>query len=135
MIRRPPRSTLFPYTTLFRSNHDVTYPEVDLDIQPHVAHASFNQNPGSSIRRVLCDLLSADALRIEFDCVRIDLDRRAITHELSQTLCIRSALTQQIDVHRWTRAADADSLKQERAFKERSEERRVGKECRSRWSP
>src|SRR2546430_11405815 len=23
MIRRPPRSTLFPYTTLFRSTHDV----------------------------------------------------------------------------------------------------------------
>src|SRR3712207_8524685 len=23
MIRRPPRSTLFPYTTLFRSNHGV----------------------------------------------------------------------------------------------------------------
>src|SRR2546425_2017921 len=23
MIRRPPRSTLFPYTTLFRSRHDV----------------------------------------------------------------------------------------------------------------
>src|SRR3712207_8599767 len=23
MIRRPPRSTLFPYTTLFRSQHDV----------------------------------------------------------------------------------------------------------------
>src|SRR3712207_8493247 len=25
MIRRPPRSTLFPYTTLFRSNHDVAF--------------------------------------------------------------------------------------------------------------
>src|SRR3712207_7946258 len=24
MIRRPPRSTLFPYTTLFRSDHDLT---------------------------------------------------------------------------------------------------------------
>src|SRR2546426_4112647 len=24
MIRRPPRSTLFPYTTLFRSTHSVT---------------------------------------------------------------------------------------------------------------
>src|SRR2546429_5701333 len=24
MIRRPPRSTLFPYTTLFRSNHRVS---------------------------------------------------------------------------------------------------------------
>src|SRR5438552_8560508 len=23
MLRRPPRSTLFPYTTLFRSHHDV----------------------------------------------------------------------------------------------------------------
>src|SRR2546422_8452653 len=25
MIRRPPRSTLFPYTTLFRSNFDLKY--------------------------------------------------------------------------------------------------------------
>src|SRR2546425_7939595 len=28
MIRRPPRSTLFPYTTLFRSNPPVTPPPV-----------------------------------------------------------------------------------------------------------
>src|SRR3712207_7127058 len=28
MIRRPPRSTLFPYTTLFRSAPDVTQPPV-----------------------------------------------------------------------------------------------------------
>src|SRR3712207_7907999 len=27
MIRRPPRSTLFPYTTLFRSQLDLTDPE------------------------------------------------------------------------------------------------------------
>src|SRR5688572_31044958 len=26
MIRRPPRSTLFPYTTLFRSMHDLEMP-------------------------------------------------------------------------------------------------------------
>src|SRR5258708_28036864 len=30
MIRRPPRSTLFPYTTLFRSHHQRRY-----DLQPH----------------------------------------------------------------------------------------------------
>src|SRR3989442_6586475 len=32
MIRRPPRSTLFPYTTLFRSElvRDVVYPEAQL---------------------------------------------------------------------------------------------------------
>src|SRR2546430_17627875 len=28
MIRRPPRSTLFPYTTLFRSNYDEIAPAV-----------------------------------------------------------------------------------------------------------
>src|SRR2546421_6435365 len=27
MIRRPPRSTLFPYTTLFRSSTEYPYPE------------------------------------------------------------------------------------------------------------
>src|SRR5256885_12235221 len=27
MIRRPPRSTLFPYTTLFRSRHHAAQPE------------------------------------------------------------------------------------------------------------
>src|SRR3989454_11513729 len=27
MIRRPPRSTLFPYTTLFRSPSDITSPD------------------------------------------------------------------------------------------------------------
>src|SRR5256884_7328462 len=27
MIRRPPRSTLFPYTTLFRSSHAVKIPD------------------------------------------------------------------------------------------------------------
>src|SRR5262245_63946059 len=29
MIRRPPRSTLFPYTTLFRSLHAAGQPELD----------------------------------------------------------------------------------------------------------
>src|SRR4029434_2497178 len=28
MIRRPPRSTLFPYTTLFRSLHSIKYDEI-----------------------------------------------------------------------------------------------------------
>src|SRR2546426_1031414 len=39
MIRRPPRSTLFPYTTLFRSGGDLTAYEggqVSLDPRPHI---------------------------------------------------------------------------------------------------
>src|SRR5260370_23558420 len=35
MIRRPPRSTLFPYTTLFRSR----FPETDAGIQNHPVFA------------------------------------------------------------------------------------------------
>src|SRR2546430_10066778 len=42
MIRRPPRSTLFPYTTLFRSKiegHDVRVMAVDsLPAEPFLAH-------------------------------------------------------------------------------------------------
>src|SRR3712207_4631487 len=36
MIRRPPRSTLFPYTTLFRS---VTTPIYYVNGEPHLGHA------------------------------------------------------------------------------------------------
>src|SRR5258708_15134091 len=33
MIRRPPRSTLFPYTTLFRSFHELTAAHVFVELQ------------------------------------------------------------------------------------------------------
>src|SRR5258705_8825518 len=40
MIRRPPRSTLFPYTTLFRSgNHSPMLSRGHVDSQPDVANA------------------------------------------------------------------------------------------------
>src|SRR3712207_8342205 len=41
MIRRPPRSTLFPYTTLFRSRH------------PDGSFAKFGTMPGTVLRRRL----------------------------------------------------------------------------------
>src|SRR5256885_11281275 len=41
MIRRPPRSTLFPYTTLFRSNRDRSLLEVlaNDQVEEELAHA------------------------------------------------------------------------------------------------
>src|SRR5256885_7806630 len=42
MIRRPPRSTLFPYTTLFRSEHRGDAP-VDLDLALRRRHGPGNQ--------------------------------------------------------------------------------------------
>src|SRR3712207_9314902 len=41
MIRRPPRSTLFPYTTLFRSSGD----QVEYVIMGQVLQAGAGQNP------------------------------------------------------------------------------------------
>src|SRR5256885_6075887 len=38
MIRRPPRSTLFPYTTLFRSRERLQLAHVEMDVTV-VAHA------------------------------------------------------------------------------------------------
>src|SRR2546430_6141639 len=46
MIRRPPRSTLFPYTTLFRSSHDSVYVRFVLyapDAQRVAVAGTFNQ--------------------------------------------------------------------------------------------
>src|SRR2546422_3662452 len=40
MIRRPPRSTLFPYTTLFRSHHQVAALLGDADIVLAALHAN-----------------------------------------------------------------------------------------------
>src|SRR2546422_7277811 len=44
MIRRPPRSTLFPYTTLFRSGHE------DLAIRTERRRGALLQRPGVPAR-------------------------------------------------------------------------------------
>src|SRR2546429_6334164 len=46
MIRRPPRSTLFPYTTLFRSDYSVTngIGELNISQDSHSIHFGRSQN-------------------------------------------------------------------------------------------
>src|SRR5256886_17185762 len=98
MIRRPPRSTLFPYTTLFRS--------------PLVRD---RQRLADARRRVAELPLGSGALAGSGFAV----DRVL----LKEALGFRSVSANALDV-----TGDRD-------FVARSEERRVGKECRSRWSP
>src|SRR2546422_5166726 len=50
MIRRPPRSTLFPYTTLFRSIA-LSEPAVDIDKDPNLLH-KYADNAGTKIHYV-----------------------------------------------------------------------------------
>src|SRR2546430_2621160 len=50
MIRRPPRSTLFPYTTLFRSECSGSYGEARWTKIALSAKAATRQSPASAIR-------------------------------------------------------------------------------------
>src|SRR5258707_6719985 len=45
MIRRPPRSTLFPYTTLFRSHRTRRWREVDSNPRSPVEDSTFSRPP------------------------------------------------------------------------------------------
>src|SRR3712207_9050151 len=125
MIRRPPRSTLFPYTTLFRSyNHLGPSGNYLPEFFPVFAEGGANtwgnsiniSGPDSDeVRRYILDNalmwlrdMHVDGLRL--DAVHALVDERA-THLLEE-------LAREVD-----------------ALSVRSEERRVGKECRSRWSP
>src|SRR2546422_11598662 len=96
MIRRPPRSTLFPYTTLFRS-------PVVLDQMHHLGVRS----------------LAIATVTALFTGMVLAL----------QTSYSLAAYGAKLFV------GDIVSLSLVRELGPRSEERRVGKECRSRWSP
>src|SRR3712207_8469285 len=70
MIRRPPRSTLFPYTTLFRSpdaaaRRHLAAPQPRLRLAHEVAHLRVD-------RRVLLEVAVADARRL-----RVRRDRKS----------------------------------------------------------
>src|SRR2546427_7591017 len=49
MIRRPPRSTLFPYTTLFRSRAHARHPEARRGLGDPVAVARPHRDRGSGL--------------------------------------------------------------------------------------
>src|SRR2546422_11237386 len=95
MIRRPPRSTLFPYTTLFRSLH-LTVRERAL-LRHHLDEVSASV----SLAR------------------RAETFLRYYTAGFAVVILLLGAAVLYAAVN----------------FAGRSEERRVGKECRSRWSP
>src|SRR5690242_21374735 len=50
MIRRPPRSTLFPYTTLFRSDHDPSWDAVQVPVVTPLLHDPGDQRQGAAAR-------------------------------------------------------------------------------------
>src|SRR5689334_24108502 len=57
MIRRPPRSTLFPYTTLFRSGQ---YRAAMVDEAAMVLHVAFQQAMGGLPRDIAIEALAIE---------------------------------------------------------------------------
>src|SRR2546422_10348689 len=110
MIRRPPRSTLFPYTTLFRSLVSVQLPPPD-------------EPPPRSYAPAHRDLTF-----VYEDAHLAVLDKPA-------GLVVHPGPGHWDDTLVNVLVGRGTALSQGSAEGGRSEERRVGKECRSRWSP
>src|SRR2546425_12218793 len=114
MIRRPPRSTLFPYTTLFRST------------------AAKKAYTIAALAEIVSVDIADDKERAAF-VRRFSGDKSTPTGDPT-----RAGATRQQSVPPAASNIDAETLaRAEAALAKyiRSEERRVGKECRSRWSP
>src|SRR3712207_9356500 len=129
MIRRPPRSTLFPYTTLFRSQRcahpfrgiaggngtwDFDVPVLPADYVTDDAGTGFvHTAPGHGAD----DYNTFVKHRAAFEACG--------TRDVPHTVAPDSSYYPEIPLFAGERIYDD----------RRSEERRVGKECRSRWSP
>src|SRR3712207_9071580 len=115
MIRRPPRSTLFPYTTLFRSN-TITFineKEEKKDIPIEMIDAFYIMSE-MNFNTKFINYISQFGIPIHFFNYYTFYTGSFYPRE---TMVSGQLLVKQVEHYL------------------RSEERRVGKECRSRWSP
>src|SRR5256886_17670985 len=112
MIRRPPRSTLFPYTTLFRSHQ--------------ARQITLGTGAFELVLREIGDLGHADRVA---DAVTLGL------HVCEVVRAVEGDHVPRLDApgREPQRRLESPAVAHHGALRERSEERRVGKECRSRW--
>src|SRR3712207_7580018 len=80
MIRRPPRSTLFPYTTLFRSRHKVADPDHIYTGSPQIRiGCERRQHHEAAVAATIYDQLLAVDAGLELQPVRSmrEIDRKS----------------------------------------------------------
>src|SRR3712207_9064066 len=123
MMPRPPRSTLFPYTTLFRSALGAVADWLHRVVgglqrlEPGYRRIRIAPQPGGGIT----------SARVSHDTVhgRAEVSWRIEAGEMLLDVTIPEGTTAEVVL----------PLHPDESVEERSEERRVGKECRSRWPP
>src|ERR1039458_10758317 len=89
MIRRPPRSTLFPYTTLFRSLQPLAARAAALCPCPYarIPRSEEHTSELQSLRHLVCRLLLEKKKKIIYTTGDPDLPRGINGHTLSDTRC------------------------------------------------
>src|SRR5258705_9596454 len=97
MIRRPPRSTLFPYTTLFRSIEDYHYATFTNEDSYHFDDLYRSEEHTSelqSLRHLVCRLLLEKKKKTP-DSARLQRNpyRRAFTPQARQLLLRHNTIT------------------------------------------
>src|SRR3712207_8453058 len=130
MIRRPPRSTLFPYTTLFRSREKFLAADIG------ITGANFGVAETGTIATITNEgnarlVTSVPPVHV----VVMGIEKMIPTFsDLSVFVRLlgRSGTGQKLTVYTNFITGPRGEGELDGA---RSEERRVGKECRSRWSP
>src|SRR5258708_23985156 len=88
MIRRPPRSTLFPYTTLFRSIHEHQNPKGGIIWDEKAVIAMFSGPPNIRSEEHTSELQSPDHL-----VCRLLLEKKKTSNALSRACPSRDPLT------------------------------------------
>src|SRR3712207_4673283 len=159
MIRRPPRSTLFPYTTLFRSEPEKNGDSFESPLQglpnviltPHIGGSTeeAQQNIGEDVSNKLLNYLEKGISNGSVTVPPLALPPQANSHRIlhihRNVPGVLSHINGELSKHKINIVGqylktnehigyvvvDVDKQLSNR----RSEERRVGKECRSRWSP
>ena len=161
MIRRPPRSTLFPYTTLFRSssyklglpkpasaltaalNGTHTTPADTAYVYTFVSGWGEEGPPSEASNTVAADFSTGtvDLTTMEYPVPATDLNitkyriyRIATSVSNSEYLYVGEVIVNN-NSPQFNDSVLGSDLGEVLPTVGRSEERRVGKECRSRWSP
>src|SRR2546426_12205932 len=131
MIRRPPRSTLFPYTTLFRAVRAIVL--IDAQIDHTAGLLMLREGERLAVyctQRVREDLTRGNPLFSILDHF-CGVDWHPIAPDPGITFSVAGAPALSFTALPLKSKPPPYSPHRN----ERSEERRVGKECRSRWSP